>query len=92
MIAYGPNEEILGFDNMRDRAIRGNTEWTRHHVVIDVPEQAEHIAFGLLLVGQGQVWIDDIVLAAVSRQVATTVLPDTADDYPDTPVNLDFEA
>lgn len=57
-----PNEP-LAFDNMGDRPITGTSEWTAYEIVLNVPNGATRIAFGILLAGKGQVWIDDASLA-----------------------------
>ena len=36
----GPKQEMLGFDNMEPRAIKGTTDWTRYEIVLDVPDTA----------------------------------------------------
>ena len=76
----------LAFDNMEDRAIRATTDWTKYEVVLDVPEQAQGIAFGVLLTGAGQVWFDDFKLDVVEKDVPTTRIK-----APPAPKNLDFE-
>jgi hypothetical protein len=64
----------LAFDNMGDRKIEGTTQWTKYSVVLDVPEEAAAIAFGLLLNGKGQVWLDELAFDVVGPDVATTAL------------------
>lgn len=86
----GPRGEPLGFDNMQDRAVKGTSEWTKYAVVLDVPETAEAIAFGLLLTGRGQVWMDDLKFEVVSKDVPTTG-PKKARTLPAAPANLNFE-
>jgi hypothetical protein len=78
----------LAFDNMQDRALSGTTEWTRGEIVLDVPPEAVTINFGLLLEGEGQVWVDDIEIIAVGREVPTT---GHGPRLPSRPRNLDFE-
>jgi hypothetical protein len=98
------DRRILGFDNMDNRAVRGTTDWTMYSVVLDVPENAKNIFFGILLVGKGQVWADDLSLEVVDKNVVTTNLdspealgvdnPDVARRPKETnkrPVNLGFE-
>ncbi|MBY0310758.1 MAG: erythromycin esterase family protein [Phycisphaerales bacterium] len=51
---------VNGFNNMNDKNITGDTEWTRHEFVIDVPKNTEGIAFGFLLNGGGTAWFDDV--------------------------------
>ncbi len=89
----------VGFDNMNPRAVKGRTPWTRYEIVLDVPEDAVQIAFGILLAGEGQVWGDELSLTAVDSSVPSTDLgfaPDYVsvevdDDVPKEPRNLGFE-
>lgn len=81
----GPQGKLLAFDNMQGRPITGTAEWTAYAVVLDVPADAEKIAFGILLNGPGQVWIAQVGLEAVGADVATTDR-----QLPDEPVNLSF--
>ncbi len=63
---------VLAFDNMRSRPIKGTTDWQRYEVVLEVPQAAEGLAFGALLAGAGQVWLDDLQLEKVGSDVAVT--------------------
>lgn len=63
---------LLSFDNMDNRPITGTTDWKKYEIVLDVPENSLGIAFGLLLSGQGQVWIDDLELKVVGQDVTST--------------------
>jgi hypothetical protein len=89
--------EMLAFDNMQDRPIKGTTDWQKYEIVLDVPEQSQAIAFGLLLAGPGQVWMDDLAFEVVGNDVATTAeRPTTTRQRPTerlskAPTNLDFE-
>jgi hypothetical protein len=62
----GPNGCTLGFDNMSDRAITGDTSWNRYEVVLDVDPRAVDIYFGALLVGGGEIWAGDDALEVVT--------------------------
>jgi hypothetical protein len=87
------------FDNMSPRGVSGTTPWTRYEVVLDVPEDAVQITFGVLLQGRGRVWADALSLAEVGPEVPSTDLgygPEYAkvaagDDLPPRPRNLSFE-
>ena len=97
--------EILGFDNMMDRAVEGTVGWKRYSVVLDVPPGALGITFGVLLGGGGQVWIDDAILENVGMNIPVThaprpersgvALPDSVrriyERRSTTPMNLEFE-
>lgn len=62
----------LAFDNMPDRGPRVTTDWARDEVVLDVAEEASDLFFCAVLVGNGRVWVDDLVLEEVPRYVPTT--------------------
>jgi len=86
----GPRGKALSFDNMEDRAIKGTTDWKRCEIVLDVPEESEQLAFGVLLSGTGQVWMDDLKFEIVGKDVPTTGSGDKGPKAT-APVNLDFE-
>jgi hypothetical protein len=103
----GMEKSPLAFDNMQNRKIDGTTEWTKYSIVLDVPEDAAAIAFGLLIQGKGQVWVDDMAFDVVGPEVASTgfeieprELDEDAKDkikenlksLPDEPKNLGFES
>jgi C-terminal processing protease CtpA/Prc len=99
------NGGILSFDNMQNRPITGPTDWTRVSVVLDVPNDADGIMFGLLLTSAGEAWIDDASLEVVGADVHDTNMipapqPNSANveqtrrmysRSPLAPVNLGFE-
>jgi TIR domain len=68
----GPLQELLGFDNMHDRPIIGTTSWTKIRIVLEVPAESSRIAYGVVLDGEGQVWIDDIKFDVVGEEIPTT--------------------
>jgi hypothetical protein len=95
----GPDTSPNAFDNMAKRAIRGNTEWLRYEIILDVSADATQVAFGAILGGSGRLWVDDLTLEAVGDGVATTDMHEPAlptkvvvpPDLPRRPVNAGFE-
>lgn len=85
----GPGGTRLGFDNMRSRPIVGTTEMTTYEIVLEVPEESELIAFGILLHGGGEVLLDNIRFESVDDSVSVT--GQLAPTFPSEPLNLDFE-
>ena len=83
----GADMKSLGFDNMQNRPIKGTKDWTRYDVVLDVPEIASGIAFGILLSGEGKVWISDIGFQTVDKSVPVTSSVGVLSSQPK---NLDF--
>ena len=66
------NKPPLGFDNMQNRPIKGTNDWTLYHVVLDVPEGATNLVYGVLLDGDGQVWVDAMDVRIVDKSVPKT--------------------
>ena len=91
----GPSNAPLAFDNMQNRSIKGTQAWRRYEIVLDVPAGATNIAFGMLLSGAGQVWMDDLQFDVVGSDVATTGSrigqPPATSPKPPTPRNLAFD-
>jgi hypothetical protein len=56
---------------MQDRAIEGTIDWKKYEIVLDVPEGSVDIAFGILLDGKGQAWVDDLQFDVVGKDVQT---------------------
>jgi hypothetical protein len=75
----------ISFDNMEDRPIKGTVDWKKYEVVLDVPISATNLSFGVLLAGPGRVWIDDVKLEPVGKEVPTTGKQSIG------PLNLEFE-
>ena len=82
---------IVAFDNMQNRPIKGAHPWSTYDVVLDVPEDATSISFGILLTGTGEVWVSHVTLEAVGKEVeVTSPSPNQRPATLKTPVNLDF--
>lgn len=86
----GPKGEPLGFDNMEKRPIKGTTGWTKCEIVLDVPQNAKEMAFGMLLAGPGQIWMAGLNFATVGQEVPTTGSAASAGVQP-APTNLSFD-
>jgi len=82
-------QELVAFDNMQDRAIRGAQTWSSYDVVLDVPGDATSIHFGVLLTGAGQVWLNNVSLEVVDGSTPITGARPRA-TLPLRPVNLTF--
>jgi hypothetical protein len=72
---------------MQNRPIKGTSGWQRYEVVLDVPESAVGIAFGILLDGPGEVWLNSLEFDVVSAAVETT----GKSMLPEGPRNLGFD-
>lgn len=63
----GHNANVLAFDNMQSRPIRGTTGWNPYTIVLPVATAAQSISFGVLLSGSGTVWMKNLTFAATSE-------------------------
>jgi len=82
--------DMLAFDNMQDRSIRGTVAWKKYAVVLDVPEKdSTAVAFGFILAGTGKLWVSEMALEVVEKSIPVTGGKDGA-SMPEEPVNLDF--
>lgn len=75
-------------DNMQDRALRQSTEWQQAAVVLDVPEQATSLHFGILLAGAGAADLAQPRFETVGAEVPVTGQP--TPPLPDEPQALNF--
>jgi hypothetical protein len=80
---------VVSFDNMMDRPIKGTTTWQSYEVILDVPQDATGIAFGILLNKSGSVWLNTVKFESVGLDVPTTAKASTR--LPEGPTNLNFE-
>jgi hypothetical protein len=79
------NHRGSAFDNMQNRAIRGTADWQSYQVVLDVDNEGEGVAFGILLAGTGTVWLNQARIEVVDKNV-----PTTGRENLKAPSNLDF--
>jgi hypothetical protein len=82
----GQPGKTLAFDNMQDRAIKGTTAWKKYEIILDVPQNATAIAYGVLVSGPGTVWIDDLNFEIVDADIPPSK------GRRDKPQNTNFEA
>jgi hypothetical protein len=59
----------VAFYNSVDKPIKGSTDWQERSVVLDVPQDAGMIVFGVIASGKGQVWIDRLGFEQVGQDV-----------------------
>ena len=83
----GPEWRMLAFDNMAGRPVSGTTDWERYEVVLDVPDEAQAIALGVLLNGKGHAWMSDFNVETVGPEIKTT---SATEALPTRPQNLHF--
>lgn len=98
--------EILDFANLQQAPVVGTHDWTQSEIVLDVPNGALGVAFGVVLDGSGAAWLDDVTLEPVGLSVPRTTpleppwaSPDVSADSararysrrPRSPRNLGFE-
>ena len=96
----GPQQKTLGFDNMHGRSLRDTCGWQQCACVLDVPPEAESIAFGVMLgdvdanksTGKRSVYARNLRLHSIdvdSESVTDQMLSPVV--YDARPLNMDFE-
>jgi len=60
------DSEVLWFDNMQSNPIKGSINWKKYETNFDIPKESVTLSFGVLLVGPGNVWINDVELNELS--------------------------
>ncbi|WP_445231864.1 transcriptional regulator [Duganella rhizosphaerae] len=71
----GPSGRSVAFYNSFDKPIVGSTDWQIRSVTLDVPDDAVSVNFGVNNVGAGQVWIDELSLDVVGKDVPVDSMP-----------------
>jgi RNA polymerase sigma factor (sigma-70 family) len=56
-LQLGSGTEQLGISNMRDNPLRGTSDWHYYELEAIVPENAQVLTWGIILVGTGKVWL-----------------------------------
>lgn len=62
----------VAFDNMHDRPVVGTANWSEQSIVLEIPHDAEALAFGVGLSGTGKVYADAFAIEPVSGDVPAT--------------------
>jgi beta-lactamase regulating signal transducer with metallopeptidase domain len=84
-------KKAAAFDNMEDRPIKGTTGWHTYAIVLDVPEDATGIFFGILLNEGGTVWLNSVKFETVGTDVPVTDQRARNSPRVPGPTNLNFE-
>lgn len=64
----------LAFNNMRSQKITGTHDWKEYHIKLPLFAKAQRIVVGGLVVGKGQIWIDDLRLYIDNQPVSQVLL------------------
>ena len=84
--------ELLQFDNMDGRSVKGTNDWKPYAIVLDIPANAAALAYGFFVNGTGQVWVSDVKIEEVGLDVSSTnMTANKVRSLPNTPVNLRFD-
>lgn len=83
----GPDNKVLAFDNMQDRAVTGTLPWRNAEVVLEVPPQAERICKGFLISGHGKAWARNLKY----QKAVSAPVTGTSHEPQDQPQNLELK-
>jgi hypothetical protein len=85
--------QMLGFDNMQNRAVKGTSDWQEASLVLDVPDGASALAYGFFVSGGGKMWVNGQRMEVVGSDVPTTnmITKKSPTALPSAPRNLGFD-
>jgi len=63
----------LNFQNMQNDPISGTTEWTYYEIVMNVPTNAQGLAYGIIIAGTGSAGIDGVKLEMIDVEPHWTI-------------------
>jgi hypothetical protein len=87
----GPgNVEVLDNMSTPKRYLQGSNDWVENTLVLDVPDGAVAISYGVLLQGNGKVWLDEVKLESADQNtpITTALLPIQSPTGPAPPERL----
>ena len=67
-------DNYLLMDNMGNRTIKGTTGWSQYEIVMDVPQRAEYLVYGVFLIGGGVLDVDNVEFMPAPPGAKTTTL------------------
>jgi hypothetical protein len=67
-------DRFLALDNMERRAVVGTSGWALYEIVMDVPQDAAYLVYGVFLEGAGRMVIDNIQFAAATDGAKPTTV------------------
>lgn len=82
----GEKPEMLGFENMKDRPIKGTNDWAKYEIIMDVPVNSDKLFYGTVLIGKGKLWFDNISFEEITDDESKPIKIIT-----EGPVNTSFE-
>lgn len=82
---------VLAFQNSMEDPLRGTSDWTGRSVSLQIPTQSAKVIFGVLLAGEGSVWVDDMELTTSALTAELKELRTRVRELPEQPKNLQFE-
>ncbi len=74
---------VVAFDNMEKRGPRNTTSWTEYSITLPLKPEAKQFHFGVLTVGTGTAWADDLKLLVDGKLIwraPAVVKPKTIQD------------
>ncbi len=67
-------ERVVGFGRT-SRPINGTTKWNKYDVILDLPQDATRLVYGLSMNGTGKIWSDGMDITAIGDIPQTQATP-----------------
>ena len=66
----GSDGRLLQSDNMHSQGVLGTTGWAEYTIRLPLDKKARELVFGVLMVGEGIVWADDLQLLVDGKPIS----------------------
>jgi C-terminal processing protease CtpA/Prc len=66
----GDSGDVLQFDNMQSRGIKGTLGWAEYSIKLPIKLASGKLFFGALIAGSGTLWVDDLQLLVDGKPIA----------------------
>jgi C-terminal processing protease CtpA/Prc len=65
--------QMLSIENMDSQQVKGTRDWAQYRITLALNPGAEQLHFGVLVVGTGTLWADDLELLVDGKPIAEAV-------------------
>jgi hypothetical protein len=72
----------LSIENMQSQQVGGTRDWAKYRITLSLQPQTQELVFGVLLIGTGTLWSDDLELLVDGKPIADAPAAPPAPELP----------
>lgn len=81
--------QMVAFQNMQAQQVKGTHDWAQYRVTLPISPHARQLLFGVLVIGSGTLWADDLELLVDGKPIADA---SPAPAKPELPPDHEFDS